>query len=234
MAEFFGCDKTTILNYAKSIGYVNNYLPYLTEAEKQDIIDKYHINTAKELGLKYGVSCSLITKIWSEAEKKGKINYTYHFDPNYFEDINSYDKAYFLGLLAADENIFIPKNKKRQGIIRITLQEQDKNILETFKKYISCNKPLHICKKEVKGQTHYYYELEIVSNKMVADLKKYNIVPRKTYNFIMPKLQNDLISHFIRGYFDGDGSITVKRNTDHLPYVYNISISGFKNNLEII
>ena len=235
MAEFFKCDKTTILNYAKSIGYTNNYLLSLSEKDKQDIINKYYDNTAKELGEKYNISQSSVAKIWYAAGKKGKIGYTYHFNVNYFEKIDSFDKAYFLGLLAADGNVLIFKNNgKKQATIRLSLQEQDKDILEIFKKYISCDKPLYLSKKIINGTIHFYYTLELVSDKMAMDLKKYNIVPRKTYDFIMPDLPKEFISHFIRGYFDGDGSIIIKKGLSHLAHAYIISISGFKHNLEII
>ena len=52
--------------------------------------------------------------------------------------------------------------------------------------------------------------LEISSNKMVKDLINLGVSYRKTFQLQFPeKIEPSLIKHFIRGYFDGDGSITV-------------------------
>ena len=77
------------------------------------------------------------TKNLKEILKKNNIiprnksiaNRIYFCDDNYFEKIDSKDKAYFLGLLMADGN-------KYKNTVRIELQEKDKSILELFKKYI--------------------------------------------------------------------------------------------------
>lgn len=239
MAEYYGCDKGTILTFAKKIGYVNKYRTSVTKEEKEDIINRYYTSLAKDLAQEYGVSRSLILKIWMNANIKDKKNKcSYPFDIDYFEDINSPDKAYFLGLIAADGNIFsydnIYDNKygNKQALIRLTLQKEDKYILETFKSYLLSNKPLHNTCKETSDGVHYYRTLELVSNKMKDDLSKYNIVPTKTYNFIMPDLKEEYISHYIRGYFDGDGGISILDEKYHIPSAYQIRISGFKNNLD--
>ena len=78
---------------------------------------------------------------------------------------------------------------------------------------------------------NYMYTLELVSNKMAEDLKKYNIIPYKTYNYEMILLEDKYMSHYFRGYFDGDGSISCTNNMFHTPSQYNISICGFEHNL---
>ena len=66
---------------------------------------------------------------------------------------------------------------------------------------------------------------------MFDDLSQYGIVPRKTLGFDMPFLGKEYMSHFFRGYFDGDGSISIDRKEYHLPSSYNIIISGYEHNL---
>ena len=66
---------------------------------------------------------------------------------------------------------------------------------------------------------------------MFDDLSQYGIVPRKTLGFNMPLLGKEYMSHFFRGYFDGDGSINITRKEYHLPSSYNIIISGYEHNL---
>jgi hypothetical protein len=40
---------------------------------------------------------------------------------------------------------------------------------------------------------------------MVADLEKWGVVPRKTFTLPWPSLPGELMRHYLRGYFDGDG-----------------------------
>ena len=43
---------------------------------------------------------------------------------------------------------------------------------------------------------------------MATDLAKYGIIPRKTGHEFLPidEIPDNLIRHFIRGFFDGDGT----------------------------
>lgn len=230
MGELYCCDKTTILKYAKNIGYKNNYRNSLTEEQKQDILDQYELKTSKELSEYYGVSKSLITKVWRENGLIGKERCLYPFDFNYFENIDSSDKAYFLGLLAADGNVFNRENGNSKSITRLCLQKTDKIILEIFKMYLGSEQPLYETKRE-SSYVNYMYTLELVSDKMANDLSKYNIVPCKTYDYEFVELNKKFMSHFFRGYFDGDGSINCTKNQLHSPSMYNVQISGFLHNL---
>ena len=230
MAQKYGCDKNTILKYAKEIGYKNQLTATLDENQKKEIISQYNIKTSVELAKEYNVSRGQITKLWYDNDLIGKDKHTYPFDYKYFERIDSDDKAYFLGFLAADGNVFQRENKKSQAIIRLSLQKNDRTILEMFKFYINSDKPLHISTRQC-SYISYIYSLELVSSKMALDLEKYNIKPNKTYDYEIVDLGKKYMSHFFRGYFDGDGCITCKNNAFHTPSQYNISIAGFEHNL---
>ena len=161
----------------------------------------------------------------------GKDRHQYPFDYNYFELIDTTDKAYFLGLLASDGNVFKRSNKNSQSIIKLSLQQEDKIILEIFKAYLDSQQLLYIHEKINNNYTNNIYTLELVSDKMADDLFKYNIVQHKTYEYSFVKLADNLMPHFFRGYFDGDGSIYCVNDKYHSPSKYNISISGFVHNL---
>ena len=231
MAKLYDCSKDTILSYAKSIGYTNKICGVLSDKDKKEIIQQYKYKTSNELAEYYGVSRGQITKIWYDNNLIGKDKHKYPFNYNYFEKIDTPDKAYFLGLLAADGNVLKRENGNSQAIIRLSLEKTDKNILEIFKNYVDSQKPLRIAEKSTNNYMSYIYTLELVSNKMAQDLQKYNIVPCKTYEYSIVELDEKLMSHFFRGYFDGDGSINCTHNNFHTPSSYNISISGFTHNL---
>jgi len=128
----------------------------------------------------------------------------YKLDENYFEKIDTEEKAYWLGFIYADG--FITKRKQGQNILGITLHEIEP--LEKFTKAISTNKPIrsYISNSKYKKNS-VEYKTAIVSNKVVQDLESHGVVERKTFTLKFPKLPENLTSHFIRGYFDGDGSV---------------------------
>lgn len=66
---------------------------------------------------------------------------------------------------------------------------------------------------------------------MANDLAKYNIVPNKTYTYEPVALDPELMSHYFRGYFDGDGCLTVWNKKYEYPCYYKVSIAGFRHNL---
>lgn len=146
----------------------------------------------------------------------------YTYDKNYFKNINSEEKAYFLGLLFADGNVF----KKTMSI---SLQEQDKNILEQFKNSIKYTGPLLINNK--LGNRQPQFRLSITSKSLAIDLGLHGICKNKAFHILFPKyISEKLFRHFIRGYFDGDGCIyTNPTKNDYL-----ISMIGPKLFLEDI
>jgi len=122
---------------------------------------------------------------------------THYFNDNYFEEINTADKAYFLGLLYADGNVYLKRNR-----VQITLAEEDSYILTEFAKRVGHNGRLYVDRE--------FHKLIFDSKKMCQDLIKLGCVPRKSLILRFPtqeQVPDKILSHFIRGYFDGDGSI---------------------------
>jgi hypothetical protein len=127
----------------------------------------------------------------------------YLLNENFFSDIDTEEKAYFLGLLFADGYI-----NERLNMVDLTLHHKDSEILENFVKELYTNdRPLKIIRKN-------YLRLVINSEKIVADLKKHGCFQKKTFKLEFPTtIENNLIKHFMRGYFDGDGCVTLSKNT---------------------
>lgn len=84
MGEFYNCDKSSVLNHAKKIGYDTklNKEYKLSEIDKQNIIAAYSTSSSTELAKQYNVSRGMITKLWYDANLKGKqfINQTNTID----------------------------------------------------------------------------------------------------------------------------------------------------------
>ena len=204
----------------------------ITEELKQEII-KYYLSqpmTMKQVENKYELSHPTITKILKDIPKytKAKLN-----NPNmrehFFQDINEEAKAYFLGLLVSDGNIF-KDNTGRQASISITLDLKDEYMLKKFKEVLQAN-------TSVGHDGRGCGQIAVRSNIMAEDLAKYGVVPRKSYNTYLPLLSKEMMPHLIRGIFDGDGSIMAKPNPSndgHNRFLHSISFCGTHQLMEDI
>lgn len=100
-------------------------------------------------------------------------------------------------------------------MISISLQEKDIEILENFKQELNTTKPISIVSDKRRENTR-MASLQITSDKMCNRLLELGIGIRKTFDLsiknIASNIPKSLISSFILGYFDGDGSIGVPAN----------------------
>ena len=175
-----------------------------TEEQIQFIIDSYSSGMyATEIAEKFHTYSYNITKILKEQgiEIKNFRN-KYPVNEDYFEDINSPEKAYWLGLFYADGTVIQKGASCRLGL-------KDKEHIEKFKTAIGAiNHKIGktVDKRWKKISTVYF--LSVKSKKMLTDLCKWGCVPNKTHkDLCLPNIGEELLPHFIRGYFDGDGSL---------------------------
>lgn len=124
----------------------------------------------------------------------------YTLNERYFDEIDSEDKAYFLGLLYADG---YNNRKKREVVLQLLLD--DKLILDKFRNCLSTNKPLgKIYDKKYSDM----WRLVINSEKISRRLEELGCGNNKSFILEYPAwMPKKLHRHFIRGYFDGDGCI---------------------------
>lgn len=142
-------------------------------------------------------------------------NTPYHFNEHYFDIIDNEHKAYWCGFLAADGYIIQHKNGW-QNQFGITLQTQDKYILEQLNKDIDGNYVIRDKKISKNNKEYYSSILQCTSDIAVQALIDKGIVPRKS--LILKYLQHipkNLEHHMIRGYLDGDGSLGVNNRNEY-------------------
>lgn len=132
---------------------------------------------------------------------------------DFFSKIDNEIKAYFVGFILADGCI-LDKRKNGQKKLAIGLHNQDIYVLERFKKELNSSRKI----SEFNNGKGNYCCFSVSSNKLCDDLIKLDITPRKslTAKFDINNIPIHLRNHFIRGLFDGDGSISYcpyKNNT---------------------
>jgi hypothetical protein len=134
-----------------------------------------------------------LRKINSESLRK------YILDENYFENIDTPDKAYILGFLLGDENV-----DKDFFRLSVHIHERDREVLEYIKEQLKSNAP-------IKKTREHMITLRISSYKLINDLAKWGMVPKKAHILKLPEIEESLYSNLIRGLFDADGSVSGRR-----------------------
>ena len=153
----------------------------------------------------------------------------YEINHDFLDEIITQEQAYFLGFFYADGS----NNSEGNGFT-IDLSSIDKEILGKFNKILNSNYKIRIVpgQKNKNGYTgHEKAILSVTSRKLNKRLTELGAPPVKTSIIKWPNfLRDDLIPHFIRGYFDGDGSFSSKGST--AVKVTIISTKNFLNGLK--
>lgn len=179
----------------------------VAEIQKQLNVSKNEIKNAFE---KLGFSTKTIKDL-------------YNVNHDYFEEINSFDKAYWLGFFYADGCVCYDKS---------CLELKDKDHVVKFQEAIqSEGYSIHTRIDKRFDPPCVTYSLQVKSPKMVSDLKKWRCVSQKSLKIdSFPDIDFSLYSHFIRGYFDGDGCLSYVKTENH----YRIDFVGQEKFLQRI
>lgn len=155
-------------------------------------------------------------------------NRKHYCDFTFFEDINSEEKAYWLGYIAADGNVYSSKQRKNYSAgSTLKIVSKDKEHLQKFKYSIQSDAEIErIINFKGYSNGNAVYRIQIYSNKICEDLIKLGIVPNKSLILKPPKIKKEFYKDFIRGYFDGDGSIYKTKSN------YGFNLVGTKEMLE--
>lgn len=200
-----------------------------TEKQKKDIVRMYieESKTIEDIKKKYTTHAREISKILRENNidtsyyMNRRINRSINRD--YFESIDTEEKAYLLGILMADGCV----REKRTGQLYLSLELIDKEIIEFIKKELNLESKINISNRKrvhIKNEKT-TYRISVTDKKLCSDLTKYGIVPNKTVvtERLVQNIPFDLRKHYLRGLFDGDGSIGYYNNRWFISLVNNHS-----------
>ncbi|MFC9598108.1 hypothetical protein ACFTQL_09360 [Peribacillus butanolivorans] len=146
-------------------------------------------------------------------------------DESIFEVIDTREKAYWLGFLYADGWVFYDY---RYGV-ELALKTDDYRHLVKFKKFMKTE--AKIKEKIIKLNEDFYraYRISIFSKKIAGNLINLGCTPNKSLILKFPSedtVPNKYILDFVRGYFDGDGSIYIPKSLKGQP---TLSVVGTKD-----
>ncbi|TQR14738.1 hypothetical protein [Psychrobacillus soli] len=194
-----------------------------TVKPKRGLTIQEQINQNEKLG--FGESLINEGHSFSYAVKKSKINYynfkkflkekgyelsfsnrKYILSENTFENIDTEEKAYWLGFLYADAYV----SNNCGYVLELTLKAADLDHIIKFRNFMKSDHPIMPKVVELDEKKHKAYRLAIYSKKLVIDLIKQGCIPCKSLVLKFPSssiVPPNLVRHFIRGYWDGDGTI---------------------------
>lgn len=141
---------------------------------------------------------------------------------------------YWAGFIAADGCV-LKRKKYNTYILKITLSKKDEKHLILFKKYIKSDHPI---KNYIVRNKNYNdsvsSEIQICSKQIFDDLNRFNVVPRKTHIYSFPEWvkNHKYVNHFIRGYFDGDGSFSSYKQKNRNVAQFSFSVRGTESFLK--
>jgi predicted DNA-binding protein YlxM (UPF0122 family) len=127
--------------------------------------------------------------------------------------------AWVLGCIFADGNI----HPQAQGTYCLSISSKDTSLLQNIKNAMNSTHPI----KKVVHKQWFIYRLFITRPQINNDLSQLGITPRKSLTISFPKIPYSFLPHFIRGVFDGDGSVFFEPRSKKSPLRVSF-VSGSK------
>jgi transposase-like protein len=206
----------------------------ISEEKQSEILSAYNSGkTMAEVSREFGVdsaTCWYIhKKSGSQSHGHPRVNF---FKEDYFESIDSEEKAYWLGFITADGHVEKTKANVR---MRLGLATKDVDHLERFAKCLDANVPIisvvkspkqhHKCRDKYKKDYYYFSRVTLSSVKLVDDLMALGVGPRKSLTVRPWSGPDHLMRHYWRGLVDGDGCPRDDSSASHR-HQWEISVLG--------
>ena len=139
----------------------------------------------------------------------------YSYNKNFFEIIDTPSRAYWFGFLCADGSItrFYKGENLRSMSVELTVKSDDEGHLHKYLEALESNTPIQHREIHLQstGKTYTACRCVINNTHLCWDLIDHGCTPCKSTTLMFPDSKDvppELLSHFMRGYFDGDGSIS--------------------------
>lgn len=207
-------NSTKLINYLKKNNIdLKQYkaFKYMDKKWLSEQLKKYN-NSPVIMSRELDMSLALINKYAIEfglRKPKKSIASVNPVNEKYFDEINNFKKAYWLGFIMADGYTYKTPNREKYELA-IKIKSTDIDHLKEFAKDIEFpEEKITTGSNKRNGNINYYCSLRTYNTHLVTTvMNKHKIVQNKTYVQCLPdSIPEKYISDFIRGYWDGNGSI---------------------------
>ena len=125
----------------------------------------------------------------------------------------SSEMAYVLGVIFTDGNL-MPLRKRNANYnsrsSRFSVSQKEPELLEKLLALMECDAKLYRGKQVVTGNP--IYQFHINDEGIYDDLLALGLTPKKSLTMQFPEVPSSYVRHFIRGCWDGDGSVFFERD----------------------
>lgn len=135
----------------------------------------------------------------------------------------SREMAYVLGFTCADGSINVDDTHKD---ICWRVSQKDKDVLEILSRVMNIKKPIRDYNTQYGGSTRPCSVITISSEETCKDLVNLGVVPRKSYEDYLVTVPDEYFFHFLRGFTDGDGSVSVAKNNKFIQWILCSGLSS--------
>lgn len=136
------------------------------------------------------------------------------YNENFFKEWSP-EMAYVLGLIYSDGNLHIRKTKSGYKTGTLTFAQKDRELVEKILILMDCDAKIRFKEKcEFDNTTAgelFYFSIE--NNYIANELLRLGVTPNKSLDMKFPEIPDDYLRHFVRGLFDGDGSVYLVKRT---------------------
>jgi len=187
VASYFSCSHENIRRLM-----LINHIPYKNRKKKRFQKIKRIFEETKNIERAAKI-CSCSERTLKKYLKKMGVRYKYFHDPNFFKKWTP-KMAYILGFVFAEGYI-------SHGFYRLEIPQNDRGILEKIGEAMGSNQRID----NPKGKKS--FRLLINSKEIAKDLVRLGMKFGENSLLRFPDIQGEFVPHFLRGYFDGDGSV---------------------------
>lgn len=158
----------------------------------------------------------------------------YQYNQDFFKSIETKAQAYWLGFISADGYISYSTDPANYEL-GIELCKNDWAHLRKFNKSLDGNIEVkfRVRKSSFDGTLKEMAFIRVYSKKIVEDLMSYGITPNKSLFIKFPKdIPDEILSHYIRGYFDANGCVSINnKKRQDLQFNFTSGSPDFINEL---
>jgi DNA invertase Pin-like site-specific DNA recombinase len=213
IGERFGFSGGTVIKALRRQGVViragASTSPF-TEEQEVAICERYLAGEssekiAKEGTISAGAVLSILERRGVKRRPLSEAKRKYSCDHSFFDRIDTEEKAYWLGFIAADGSI-----GGNELVVRLVPEDRD-HLLE-FRKALSSTHPVrdYTNYSELHGRFRSHSQFSIRSLHLTTALHEWGVVAKKTATIQWPHgLDENLLRHYLRGYIDGNGGFYV-------------------------
>jgi predicted DNA-binding protein YlxM (UPF0122 family) len=193
IAEKAGCTRVNVYNKMNKAG-----ITMRTKTEARTLaLDKGKIKTSR---------------IDDSGNEKVVVFQKIRYNENFFKKW-SVSMAYVLGLIFTDGNLHIRKDRSGYELGILSFGQKYKELVEKFLDLMDCNATIRFRKRQelnntIQGELYWF---SIGNNELANDLLRLGVTPNKSLDMEFPKIPDRYFRHFVRGLFDGDGSVYLDR-----------------------